>query len=954
MNANPCQFGGTCTSNTTDTYVCQCDEISDGVNCEIPPGYDFYYAEGQSNTVGMGGTYNPAIDLIDPRVEQYYNCRNMAGRIGPYTEPTQPTLCQASGFPYISFVSTFARNEAKKLPKNRRIAIINNAVGGTSFKSHWQSTHTLAMTSRLLMADAAQNALTSVRNVNRCRGILWLQGESDAGANSSATSDWYVGQLGGHIDLLRGGWAPLCSEVTPVIVGSINTGWAWGTGGCPNSGNCAIPVLNALRNVSIWKTHSCFASADDFTDPMALHFNSADTRNMGNKFSTCLAQLETVDNRSLAFTAPVNYPLAELITYLPFNDTTFSDHSGTRRPISGSLSSGATTVLSVGYRETIHQKVLTRPSAGTGNVFLNNVILPAQFTVSFWMFNTFDNSIGNTGIITANTHLNDFGFTINNGRARVQRLSNGATAYCDDTIPLPGGQWNHFAATFNATTGNMILYINSRQACTHAAGLTPNANNIWRPVPLNVVGSAATIARLRVFRYPQTIEEITSLRQLDSSEIGFFPFKTGFRLFLPLNGSYNDYSPGVPYDAVPAAGPAYTFPVDAEMGTQVLLRSNAGGATDYLTLPHTYITANFTMMMYYKTPYGTTANLVGAGYNGAQSGLSLVQVTQGGKLVLAANVGTGAAAVRCVEPTPYLIDVWQHTAFSFDASTGTIKQYRNGALVCNIQSAAVLFQGGSTVIIASFQTFMSNFRLYDYVVSDAEVQARAAEFTAIIPPPFPAASVMLNLTLSTDLTDSKGGYDVQYLNAAGTRIRSVSLTPPNFPTALDAQSPITILLNLPISFTKSYWIRTAATTDVMYTMINQGSPDVNGAHQIYINANNQICVRLYAGGSPSNHCSANGLFVNSVWQHHALTYNAVSRQFNLYIDGVKKFQVSSGSTQGGAWASLTNGLPLQLGVDAAVHATQRAGDFYGAMVLDKALSPAEASQLYLQTAPALA
>lgn len=157
-------------------------------------GYDVLLVIGQSNAAGYNTTQDPKLDFADPRVEAW-------GTTGPYIDQKfvaydpDPSTGAGTG---ISFSIPFAKWYVSAIPSNRKVLIVNAAVGGSQLvDSAWDTPNGVFY----LNAVARTNAAIAALPHTRLAAMLWLQGESDA--VSKISNERYTARLDLLIAALR-------------------------------------------------------------------------------------------------------------------------------------------------------------------------------------------------------------------------------------------------------------------------------------------------------------------------------------------------------------------------------------------------------------------------------------------------------------------------------------------------------------------------------------------------------------------------------------------------------------------------------------------------------------------------------------------------------------------------------------------------------------------------------
>lgn len=233
---------------------------------------------GQSNSVGTDGS-GPidylGEDAVHPRVFEYSRGVDKstyraapAGELMAYRNPGQD---DGSG---IGFGQIFGKTRADLNPSIEKVIIINRGVGGTGFAGNrWNpgdDLYTLAVND---LKDALQSNPKAV-----FKGIVWHQGESDAGQGQP----FYESALSAMVSGIRNEARSVApGRVEGVFVcGTMVETWIAGNEGARR------PIDLAHRNVANYITNADFVDFSDLTDNQdAIHFGTNDLREMGKRYA---------------------------------------------------------------------------------------------------------------------------------------------------------------------------------------------------------------------------------------------------------------------------------------------------------------------------------------------------------------------------------------------------------------------------------------------------------------------------------------------------------------------------------------------------------------------------------------------------------------------------------------------------------------------------------------------
>jgi Carbohydrate esterase, sialic acid-specific acetylesterase/Putative Ig domain len=160
-----------------NTYENLVQAITTEIN-GLDAGSDVLLWVGQSNNSWYSGTApDPALDYSDPRILMFPGAGTYLNQSVLANDPI--VTGDAATRTQIGNVMSFARNYVQTIPFNRRLLIVNRAVGGTAFTGNrWTAGNPGGDLYEAAIA-AANAAIASGPN-NRLALIHWLQGESDA------------------------------------------------------------------------------------------------------------------------------------------------------------------------------------------------------------------------------------------------------------------------------------------------------------------------------------------------------------------------------------------------------------------------------------------------------------------------------------------------------------------------------------------------------------------------------------------------------------------------------------------------------------------------------------------------------------------------------------------------------------------------------------------------------
>lgn len=187
--------------------------ISGGYSGVYTPSFDVYGLWGQSNMIGRAD--------IRVGIDDVYT--DIAGKVFQYTYHTPAIVAATNPLDhYNSFAGDmglwleFCKARLSSLTGDRRMLVVPVARGGTSFAGNYWNPPS---DSCYANAVANTNAAMAAGIGNSLKGILWLQGESDADAGATAAG-LYQSKLQAMYNAMLTSVTGMTST-TPFIVGSI-------------------------------------------------------------------------------------------------------------------------------------------------------------------------------------------------------------------------------------------------------------------------------------------------------------------------------------------------------------------------------------------------------------------------------------------------------------------------------------------------------------------------------------------------------------------------------------------------------------------------------------------------------------------------------------------------------------------------------------------------------------
>jgi len=229
-------------------------------------GYDVYWLIGQSNMIGRAtirGGIDDDYSQVSGLVYQFgYNSQTV-------TAATNPLDHVNENAGQMGLWLEFCKAIVPSLVGNRKILLVPCSQGGTSFNANnWNPGNTLYNAALARLASA----MTQGSGVNTFKGALWLQGESDADAGSTAAG-LYRTKIQAMYDAMVANASGMTAS-TPFIVGTIK----------PDKPNA--PTINsALDDFALDNTAVQFVDLTDLAWFDSDHYNAASLATAGQRYA---------------------------------------------------------------------------------------------------------------------------------------------------------------------------------------------------------------------------------------------------------------------------------------------------------------------------------------------------------------------------------------------------------------------------------------------------------------------------------------------------------------------------------------------------------------------------------------------------------------------------------------------------------------------------------------------
>lgn len=426
-------------------------------------GYDVFLIAGQSNN-HSGTTINPAIDVSDPNVFQWGRTAPNDGVIILAEEPLDHHDVQGTAIGYALAMMRDYYVPNGHLAAGRNVLLIPGAEGGTGFNDNrWNDGDDLFED-----AVARVNAAISGNPGSVFKGILWHQGEDDlADADYAAKLDAALLALRTDIDA--------AGASTPIVLGGM-------TGDTATASENSRWHQSMIHGTPYRLANCAYADSERPTElgPSNLHFTAAEQRIFAERYydAWLVAQSAGIDQPSYSFDD-------DLLFFVRFRRGIFEDVS-----TNGAVITRVNSPI-ISYDI---ERGLTFDLVAANNAYLttDQSIQSADYTKAAW-FN-FENTSGNDNIISsggpaAGDNTGRHAFWVVN--SKLQGGHNGTWGSVESAT-LDTDTWYHGAVTYDAGTGDMVLYLDGSEVDTAASVVLQSD-----PQPCNIGSYKANILPMR-------------------------------------------------------------------------------------------------------------------------------------------------------------------------------------------------------------------------------------------------------------------------------------------------------------------------------------------------------------------------------------------------------------------------------------------------------------------------
>lgn len=275
------------------------DDITlNGSTAVIPTHYRVYFLGGQSNGNGRGDAAQLIEPLASPQpdVSFYWHRTQSTANVGHLTEDAWISLAPGSG--HGTTTPVYAKEFGSELSFGRdladakpgvNIAIIKYTHGGTNLHTQWSASGT-NYASFIATAQAGLAALTSAGHTYELGGMIWHQGEADAGSATHAGN--YEANLTNLISRVRqdvfGG------NIAPFIIGSLSNSQ---NASIETPGSSWYVLRQAQESVAANGIQVGFVNTDGYSvrPGDAIHFDHDGQIDLGEAFAAEMLALEALD-----------------------------------------------------------------------------------------------------------------------------------------------------------------------------------------------------------------------------------------------------------------------------------------------------------------------------------------------------------------------------------------------------------------------------------------------------------------------------------------------------------------------------------------------------------------------------------------------------------------------------------------------------------------------------------
>ena len=234
-----------------------------------PQPTDIFLLIGQSNMAGRGP--------IEPQDKEVLPGIWMQNKELAWVPAVDPVHYDKPDIAAVGLARTFARTLLQLRP-TAQIGLVPAAVGGSAL-SEWEP-------GQKNYIEAVQRAKAALAKGGQLRGILWHQGESDAGKPELAAS--YNDRWMKIMTKLR---EDLNAPAVPIVVGQL--GIFVEQRASEASYKYAVDVDKAQAQLPVLFSHVAFVSSQGLADKGDhLHFDAASQRELGRRYAHALLMLD--------------------------------------------------------------------------------------------------------------------------------------------------------------------------------------------------------------------------------------------------------------------------------------------------------------------------------------------------------------------------------------------------------------------------------------------------------------------------------------------------------------------------------------------------------------------------------------------------------------------------------------------------------------------------------------
>jgi subtilisin-like proprotein convertase family protein len=419
-----------------------------------------------------------------------------------------------------------------------------------------------------------------------------------------------------------------------------------------------------------------------------------------------------------------------------------------------------------------------------------NLSITGDFTVECWV-----KQMVNTGaqiVVQKRLGSSATGYTVYLSTGRIAIRTNSTTRLTAATT-LPVGVWSHIAATYNATTGVFVAYLNGVQDGTvtvSGAAPAPDTDSLRIGAGFNSPFNGS-VDDIRVWNVERTATQIRSAMRMPLGETGVqYPgLVASWRANDIAGGSgveeingYTAYMRGTATYELLGDKPGYPW----AFNTGVIMNGTSGTYIAAPSISQLNITGSFTLECWVNPVNALSPsfqNVIAKRLSGA-NGYELY--LNAGRVTVRTNGTT-----RLSGTTVLANNRWAHVAVTYDASTTTFKTYTNGVNDGTATASGTPVTNGDSLyfgrgINSPFNGMLDEVRICNYAKSLEEIQKGMYVSIDENNEPMPTSNTNITYSLEGTLKGTDGSSRGTFRGAPESiRFTQVIDSAAHFPTPLD-------------------------------------------------------------------------------------------------------------------------------------------------------------------------